>query len=348
MPEPQQPTASQAASLARAREDAPRSVEPLERAAAPDAPTPAPSSPDAPERVPALVADFLAGRRPTTLRAYRGSLDAFRAFAGAATVADAARALLAGTAGDANRAALAWRNALVEAGLAPRTVNLRLTALKSLVALARLQGLVSWRIEVRGVRAEATRDTRGPGRRGVRALLAEVEDAATPKALRDRALIRLLTDLALRRAEVTALDFEDVDLAADPSTVAVLGKGRSGKTKITLPGPTKAALAAWTAVRGDAPGALFTSFDRSGKKTRLTGTSLARIVRRLGAAAGVADLHPHALRHSAITEALDLTHGDVRAVQRFSRHSDPRTLLLYDDSRRDGAGEVARLVADWR
>jgi integrase/recombinase XerC len=52
------------------------------------------------------------------------------------------------------------------------------------------------------------------------------------------------------------------------------------------------------------------------------------------------------LRHEAITRALDRTHGDIRTVQRFSRHADPKTLLRYDDRRRDLAGDVARLVAE--
>ena len=52
-----------------------------------------------------------------------------------------------------------------------------------------------------------------------------------------------------------------------------------------------------------------------------------------------------ALRHAAITEALDKTNGDVRAVQRFSRHCDVRTLQVYDDARIDLAGRVAREVA---
>jgi len=297
-------------------------------------------------RVDDLVRDFLAGRKATTLRAYAASLRAYAAFIGAPSVGEAARALLAGTAGDAQRVALSWRNAMVAAELAPLTVNSRLAALRALVALARLQGLVSWSIEVRGVGAEVLRDTRGPGRRGVRALLEEVERAATPKELRDRAIVRLMTDLGLRRGEVCSLDVEDADLVA--GTIAVLGKGRSAKTRLTLPAPTKTALVAWIGARGAEPGALFVNFERRGARTRLTGTSVARIVRGLGAAAGVEALHPHALRHSAITEALDLTHGDVRAVQRFSRHADPRTLLLYDDARRDGAGEVAKLVADWR
>jgi integrase/recombinase XerC len=312
----------------------------------PDAPTSVPAPHVAPERATALVADFLAGRKATTLRAYQGSLNAFAAFVGAPSVAAAARALFCSTAGDVQRLALSWRNHLVEAGLAPLTVNSRLAALRALVALARLQGLVAFEIEVRGVRAEVLRDTRGPGRRGVRALLAETETATTPKGLRDRAIVRLLTDLALRRGEVCSLDVEDADLAA--GTLAILGKGRRGKTTLTLPEPTKAALVAWVAARGAAPGPLFTSFDRKGTKTRLTGTSLARIVRALGAAAGIERLHPHALRHSAITEALDLSRGNIRDVQRFSRHADARTLLVYDDAREDKAGEIAKLVADWR
>jgi integrase/recombinase XerC len=348
MPKPQLPPASQTA-LARARvarEEPERAVAPLDGPAAPDAPTPARAAHVAEGRATALVADFLAARRPGTLRGYTGSLQAFTAFVGAPSVADAARALLCSTAGDAQRLALAWRNHLIESGLAPLTVNSRLAALRALVALARLQGLVSWQIEVRGVRAEVMRDTRGPGRGGVRALLEQVEAASTPKGLRDRAIVRLLTDLALRRAEVCSLDVADVDLVA--GTVAVLGKGRTGRTALTLPEPTRTALTAWIAARGSAPGPLFTSFDRKGTKTRLTGTSLARIVRALGAAAGIADLHPHALRHSAITEALDLSRGNIRDVQRFSRHADARTLLVYDDARQDKAGEIAKLVAAWR
>ena len=54
---------------------------------------------------------------------------------------------------------------------------------------------------------------------------------------------------------------------------------------------------------------------------------------------------PHGHRHAAITEALGLTGGDVRAVQPFSRHRNAQTLLQYDDSRKDLAGGVARWVA---
>jgi integrase len=68
-------------------------------------------------------------------------------------------------------------------------------------------------------------------------------------------------------------------------------------------------------------------------------------VGELASKAGLSRVSPHGLRHAAITEALDLTGGDVRAVQRFSRHRDVRVLNIYDDCREDLAGQVARLVA---
>src|SRR5262249_62342700 len=108
-----------------------------------------------------------------------------------------------------------------------------------------------------------------------------LEGRRDAKGLRDRALLRLLFDLGLRRAEAVRLDVADLDLQA--GTVDVLGKGRTQKARLTLPGPTRGALAAWLAVRGSQPGPLFTSCDRAGKGSgRLTGSAVYTIVRRLG------------------------------------------------------------------
>ena len=63
--------------------------------------------------------------------------------------------------------------------------------------------------------------------------------------------------------------------------------------------------------------------------------------RRLGAGR----LTPHKVRHSSITLALDLTGGDVRRVQRLSRHASPSTLLLYGDARENHQGAITELIA---
>jgi integrase/recombinase XerC len=213
------------------------------------------------------------------------------------------------------------------------------------VKVARLLGLVNWALEVEGLPSEPLRDTRGPGTAGVRALLARLaERPAGPARSRDTALVRLLFDLGLRRAEAVGLDVADVDLAG--SCVWVKGKGRSERARLTLPGPTRAALSAWLADRGTEAGPLFHRLDRGGwGKGRLTGSAVYNVVRQLGAAASVR-ARPHGLRHAAITAALDATNGDVRAVRRFSRHRDVRVLQRYDDNRQDLAGGVAARVAE--
>jgi integrase/recombinase XerC len=285
-----------------------------------------------------LLAAFLSGRSDCTRRAYSQDLDDFQRFLGVGKVSEAAHLLLSRGHGDANALALAWRANLRERELQAATINRRLAALRSLVQLAR-------KLEVKNVRAESYRDTRGPGRRGVRLLLDEVERRRDKKALRDRAALRLLYDLGLRRSEVVALDVDDLDL--DAGTVAVLGKGRTQKTSLTLPEPTKAALQKWLEARGTEMGPLFINLDRARKGCRLTGTSLYRIVRRLGEKVGLR-VRPHGLRHTAITEACKLAQAKgmgLEEVLDFSRHSDVKVLMVYRDRERDVQGQLAALVA---
>jgi integrase/recombinase XerC len=291
-----------------------------------------------------LVVSFLAGRNPRTLEAYRQDLADFAGFMGAADLNTAAQLLLGKNHGAANALALDYKNSLVAKELSPATINRRLAALRSLVKLGKTLGLIPWTLEVEGCKSERYRDTAGPGRDGTRRLFAVLGHRTDPKAIRDRAILRLLFDLALRRGEICSLDLEHLDLNAD--ALWIHGKGRAQREQLTLPKATRAALAAWVAVRGSQPGPLFTSLDRATKgQHRLTGTGLYKLVVALGKEAGL-KVRPHGLRHAAITLALDATSGDVRKVQRFSRHRDLRVLTIYDDSRLDLAGEVAALVSD--
>ena len=290
-----------------------------------------------------LIDAFLAGRNERTLAAYRADLESFRVFVGAATAGEASRRLLTGTHGEANAMALAYKAHLTDRGLQAATINRRLAALRSLVKLANTLGLVPWTLAVENVKTQAYRDTRGPGPQGFRLLLANAEAQGGAKGVRDVAILRLLHDIGLRRGEVARLDVTGLDLPG--SRISILGKGRLQEEFMTLPEPTKTALSAWLAVRGANPGALFVNFDRAKKGSgRLTGSAIYDIVRRLGATSGLT-VRPHGLRHLAITQGLDLTKGDVRAVQKFSRHRDVRVLAMYDDNRQDLAGAVARLVA---
>jgi integrase/recombinase XerC len=310
-----------------------------------------PSREDRPEDTAGILEDFLRGRAPTTVAAYARGIAAFAEFAHAASPSDAARTLLAHGAGAANRLVLAYRAHLLDRGAAPATVNVRLSAVKSLVTFARTVGIVPWELSVRGVRSLPYRNVRGPGRNVLRQMLRESAGRGTTKSVRDHAVLRLLADLALRRAEVVSLDLADVDLAA--GVVRVLGKGLRERVPITVPPETAGSLARWLALRGADAGALFVSLHRGGtlrrgpdgSLRRIAGADVYRLVRSASAAVGAGPVHPHAIRHASVSAALDATGGDVRRVQRFSRHASVAVLLRYDDARNDGAGDVARLVA---
>jgi len=287
---------------------------------------------------------YLAGLSPHTRRAYEGDLRDLARFCGVRDPLGAMRWILEAGQGEANARTLEYKAHLHARGLASATINRRLAAIRSTVKMARMAGIISWALDVPGEKAQPYRDTRGPGRAGFRAMLANA-GGARPRDIRDRAIIRLLYDLALRRGEVAALDLGDVDL--DAGKIMIRGKGRREKEDRTLPPETATALREWLEIRSDQGEPLFCNFDRAGQRTadgRLSVNGLYQMILQRAGRAGIR-ARPHGLRHAAITEALELTRGNVAAVQAFSRHKDPRTVMVYDDRRRDQAGEVAQLVA---
>lgn len=290
-----------------------------------------------------VVDAFLQGRKVTTLRTYQAGLDDFCEFVKADDVNAAASLLLGKGHGAANRMALAYRADMVERKLSAATVNNRLAALRSLVKLANTLGMVPWKLDVENVKAEPYRDTRGPGAAVFTMMLSTLDNSSKDK--RDRAALRLLHDVALRRAEVVNLDLADVDLKA--GTLLVVRKGKTEKTTLTLPAPTLTALREWIEVRGAEAGPLLLNFDPAGKGKRLTGTSLYRIVRGVGEMVGTRT-RPHGLRHTAITTACRRAAESgipLEEVLDFSGHANVRTLMIYRDRVRNMQGRLAAMVA---
>ena len=288
-----------------------------------------------------LAGAFLAGRNPRTLLAYRNDLEDFQQFTQASTLQAAASFLTSQGSGAANGLVLAFRVSLQERRLAPATINRRLAALRSLVKLARVLGLITWALEVEGIKASSYRDTRGPGVEGFKRMLEILEGEPDAKSIRDCAIIRLLFGMALRRGEVVSLDIAHLDLEA--GRLSIMGKGRTQRESLSIPPRVLVSLKAWVEIRGSHEGPLFTALDRGHRGHRLDGSAVYRLVSELGEAVGI-DTRPHGLRHAGITAALDKTNGNTRMVQRFSRHRSLETLSLYDDNRMDLGGEVARLV----
>jgi integrase/recombinase XerC len=244
-----------------------------------------------------------------------------------------------------------YKSELLGRGLAEATVNRRLAALRSLLKFCYRLGWsqTDGRSLVEGERVVAYRDTRGVSTEIVKKLFAAA-DTRDLTGLRDVALLRLLCENALRRAEVCSLSV--ADFRPEEKRLFVLGKGKgTQKEPETLSDRAVEALNRYVAAAGhgsDPEAPLLRNVDPRPEYNglRLTGDGIYHIVRDLGARVGVPTLTPHKLRHTAITIALDLTDGNVRAVRDLSRHARLETLQRYDDNRRNFQGSVSDRLSD--
>jgi integrase/recombinase XerC len=266
---------------------------------------------------------------------------------------------------------LRYRAGLVARGLKPATINVRLSAVKSLVNYARKIGKCDYTLDdVEGLRAETYRDTSGVSPDGFKQITAAVNGDSL-KGKRDLAILRLLWDNALRRAEVCTLNIEDYQ--SGEGKLWIKGKGKLTKESITLSTKAIRLIDDWLGAIGErgnresfgklrntgigsSPSSipyslpttpLFCTVDRATFGHRLSGNAIYNIVRNTAESAGITKvMSPHRIRHSAITAALDATGGDARKVQKLSRHKNLNTLMIYDDNRRQHQAEVTGILAE--
>jgi site-specific recombinase XerD len=233
---------------------------------------------------------------------------------------------------------------LSERGLAPSTVARKLAALRGL-----------FRVQVaRGERLENPAELLGAPKRAQHlprvlkpaevAVLLDRIPATTPLELRDRALFELAYGSGLRAEELVTLDVDSIDF--DQESVRVEGKG--DKTRIVPVGEhARQALERYLARGRPALGGVPASgagaagagrdderamfLSRSGRRL---GTSDVRRRLRTWArqasvrAPAIAEVHPHALRHSFATHLLE-GGADLRAIQELLGHASISTTQVY-------------------
>lgn len=298
-------------------------------------------------------------RSPNTKAAYQKDInDFFREMTGNNAAPDSVLEFLHLTESQAVKVVLKYKAKLFQRGLKEATVNRRLSAIKSLVAMGKKLGVCAYSLTdiIKGEKAGKYRDTSGISREVFRLILQQC-DLTTSKGIRDYALLRLLWDNALRRNEIATTNISDFD--PDSRILKIQGKGKGTEVQIVDLAPvTVSAIslwldarrnANWLEVRGtaspDAP--LFIALDFANHGHRLTGEAIRYTVDRLTKKAGITKkMSPHRVRHSSITAALDATDGNIRKVQKLSRHADPRTLMIYDDNRHKDQQEISGLLAD--
>ncbi len=287
-------------------------------------------------------------RSESTRKAYRKDLmDFFRFAASSEPTPELIEEFLALPQQSALAIGMSYKESLRARGLAEATINRRLSAIKSLVSFARKLGRTTLNLQdLKGDKVVPYRDTTGVSPKDYRKIL-DAPNPTTVKGKRDRAILRLLWDNALRRGEAAACNVGDFDRGG--TRLRIFGKGRGTQAEwVDLAEPTVEAIDRWLESRGYPPenSPLFVNLDPANKGTRLSATSIYNLVNRAAKDAGIPKhMSPHRVRHSAITAALDATEGDVRQVQQLSRHKSLETLTRYDDNRQGHQKKVSNLLS---
>ncbi len=157
----------------------------------------------------------------------------------------------------------------------------------------------------------------------------DAQDAGPPMHLRDRALLELLYACGVRASEVAGLEVRSFHESL--SVVLVTGKGN--KQRIVPVGkPAADAVREYLdlcrprLVREDGRDRGRLLLSRTGRP--LERVAVWQIVKRNAAAAGLAKVHPHVLRHSFATHLLG-GGADLRVVQELLGHADISTTQVY-------------------
>jgi integrase/recombinase XerC len=211
-------------------------------------------------------------------------------------------------------------------------LNRHLASLRSVTKLGRMLGMMTWFLEVPGVKAEKRRHTAAPTIADVQAMLAATT-GDTEGETRDYAVVLTFFCMGLRVSELCGLNMETTDLAG--GTTWIKGKGRKEKELVPLPAAVVTALRRYLVYRGSQAGPLVQTRGNRGnaRDGRLETRSALRLVRTLGQRVGL-HVWCHGLRHSSITAALDAAGKagiGLDKVKAHSRHAAIGTLLIYAD-----------------
>lgn len=156
--------------------------------------------------------------------------------------------------------------------------------------------------------------------------LLNAPDITVPLGVRDRSMIELLYASGLRVSELVGLKLSQARL--DLGLVVVMGKGSRERMV-----PLGEAAEDWVGrylreVRPQLVGGRHQTLFVNRYGRPLSRQGFWKLLRGYGVSAGIADLHPHLLRHSFATHLLE--HGaDLRSVQAMLGHADISTTQIY-------------------
>jgi site-specific recombinase XerD len=222
------------------------------------------------------------------------------------------------------------------AHLSPSTVNQRLSAIRKLAQEAADNGMIAQDVangvsKVKGATVRGVRSGRWLTKAQAQKLI-NTPDVTTIKGLRDRAILAVMLGAGLRRSEVAALTFEQIQQREGRWVIVdLVGKGNRVRT-VPIPAWSKAAIDAWSEAAGLAVGKVFRGVYHYGKSLQPESTGIADqaifyAVQDAAYKAGL-DVSPHDLRRTFAKLArkggaeltqiqLTLGHGNVAVTQRY-------------------------------
>ena len=237
----------------------------------------------------------------------------------------------------------AYKISLMEAGLSAASVNLNLSAARSL-------------LKHKGHKSVAKSIDNEPVRKVPKREFLEKEDIydllatckkGTEVNTRDYAMINLMIRTGLREKEVAEALIGDLERRGENATLWVRGKGHTDKDDYVLLFPKSLApidkyLEEYRkGAKADEP--LFTATSNRSAGKALAPKAISRIIKERLRRIGFDDSRytGHSLRHTAITLALEAG-ANPKQVQIMARHADPGTTQIYthDYERRKHSGEA--------
>ena len=226
----------------------------------------------------------------------------------------------------------AWLASLVQQGKSRSTISRRTASIRSFTAWAYRRGYLDSDpgllvTSARGDQKLPQVQTPSDTAELLSYAATRVREENSPAAIRDWAILETIYATGIRVSEVCSLDTTSIDQQG--MTLRVIGKGNKERV-VPFTRACLSALQAWLShgrpslAIPEAGRALFVG----DKGRRIDPRVIRSMIHRMCAQAGVRDLAPHALRHTAATHIL-AGGADLRAVQEMLGHSSLQTTQRY-------------------
>jgi integrase/recombinase XerC len=270
------------------------------------------------------VADFLRHLQernvsPHTIKAYRGDLANFAAYAGSGGWKSLDHIAIRG-----------FLSQLYEKGLGKTSVARSLAAVRSLYRWLAREGVVEQNpAKLVATPKLAKKLPRVPTIEEMSSVLDGQMPGVAAFPERDQLMLELLYGCGIRNSELTGINLDHIRLSSE--LILIHGKGKKERY-VPFGDSVKSALAAYLPPRQTAlaqtrkttPALLINQ--RGG---RLTTRSVGRIIKKIAVAKGLSpDVHPHTLRHAFGTHMLE-EGADLRAIQELLGHERLATTQRY-------------------